>query len=130
VTRSQLQRRVERWATKLSPLGLAHWEFEVEIVSEDEMDNDNSEAEVQPSTKYDSANVTFKRSFVESVDVEQLDKAIIHELLHLVFRDFEAIMDLVTQELGVTSKELVEKQIDHEIEGVVERIARTLAMNL
>jgi hypothetical protein len=126
VTESQLQRHVERWARRLAPLGLSHWEFFVEIVSADALDSDNSDAQVQPSIKYDSAHMLFKDTFIQNAEVEQIDKTIIHELLHLVFRDFENMIDLVTQELGVTAKELVEKTIDHEIEGVVERLTRTL----
>jgi hypothetical protein len=127
MTRSQLQRRVEQVARQLTPLGLAHWEFDVQIVDTDGLEAPNSDAQVQASTKYDSAQMCFRREFIEVAEVEDIDKTIVHELLHLLFRDFENLLDLATQELGVTARELAEKTYDHELEGVIERVARALS---
>ncbi len=126
MTRSQVQRRVDYWAKRLRPLGLGHWDFNVAFVSEAEMDRDTSEAEVSPSVVYDSARIEFKDTYIASVDPDMLDWTIIHELLHVVFRDYDTVVHLAVQELGPTAKELVEHQLEHELEGVVERFARTI----
>lgn len=126
MTERQLQKRVDYWAKRLRPLGLGHWDFNVNVVGEEDMDRTNSDAEVTPSTQYDSARIEFKDSSYILMDQDTLDWTIIHELLHVVFRDYDSIVHLVTQELGATAKELAEHQIEHEMEGVIERLARTI----
>jgi hypothetical protein len=124
----QLKKRVRYWQQRLEPLGLRHWDVIVEVVEDDELEHgDSSEAEVTPSLLYDTARIQFRRGHQEGVDgTRDIDSLIVHELLHLIFRDYESVIDMVIQELGVTAKELTEKRLDHEIEGIIERLARTI----
>lgn len=126
MTPAQLRRRVAYWQRKLAPLGLQHWRIgDLEI--NDAPDGESSSAAcVTPSNLYDTFTIEFRRDFLEDAEPEQIDEVIVHELIHIAFRDFQTIVESPAGFMDTGSKELWETMSNHELEGLVERLARTI----
>lgn len=127
MTLRQLQKRVDLWLERLRPLGLGHWTLHLEIV--DEVDSDyyaGANASCTCSRHYDTMWIEFKREYLEEADLEEVDRTIIHELLHASMRDHDAQTDDVSQYLGEPHRSMWQTGITHTREGLVERLAATL----
>lgn len=127
VTEKQITKRVESWMKYLLRLGVSHWTVECVIVDAPD-GNDGSAACVHSMNDYDHALLEFKRSWLaEQEDWDTIDKVIIHEILHMVFRDYDEQIHSVSSHLNTPVKVLWSQGINHELEGVIERVAQTIA---
>jgi hypothetical protein len=130
LTEKKLRKRVQFWAEKMLPeLGLSSWDFDVKIVDDPEPRYEGSAAvaNVSCSTHYDTAWMEFDREWVSNVDERNLDKTIIHELLHVILRDWKNVQELPEQMMPPGEYKQWEMLLNHEEEGVVERLARSIA---
>lgn len=124
-----LKKRVDFWNVKLMPLGFGHWDIDVQIV--DEPDNEalnGARAAVTNSSFYDSAWMEFKEDWLEDEDttLDEIDKVIIHEFVHVAMRDFDDAIHDAQYSLGEPAKSLWQSRVKHEREGFVDRVARSL----
>ena len=107
-------------------LGIRHWSVDVHIVEAPD-GNDGSAACVHNMSDYDHAMMEFKREFIEEQETwEEIDKVIIHELLHMVFRDYDEAIAQVNSHLNVPVKQIWQQGVEHELEGVIQRLALQL----
>jgi hypothetical protein len=120
-----LAKRVKFWAKRLEPLGLRHWQIEVECLPEVDEET-NKGAEVRVSRHYDSATIIFAGNKLDAMTDHEVDEVIVHELLHIVFRDLEEAHDSVKGELHPWIRDSWSERIEHETEGIVEKLARAL----
>jgi hypothetical protein len=124
VSEDQLRVKVVYWQQKLAPLGLAHWEFDVVVLDEIEHEYKGEvRAQVRLSPMYDEGTIEFSRKHVDSPD---LDYIIVHELLHAVCRDFDEAIHVLCPMVIPSVAVHFDQRIDHEEEGVIDRIARTI----
>lgn len=126
----QLAKRVEAWQKCLEPLGLAHYRIEQVTVEENPDGNERANASVTPSDLYDSAWFSFSSSFVDHCydddDLPKLDQVIIHEWLHVAFRDYYAAIALAEEHLSPPMREMWESALNTPHESLIERLARQL----
>ena len=126
LTEKQLSARVGSWMESLPYLGVIHWSVHVAIVDAPD-GNDGSAACVHSMNDYDHALMEFKREFLEEhEDWPEIDKVIIHELLHMVFRDYDEAIGQVNSHLNVPVKQIWQQGVEHELEGVIQRLALQL----
>lgn len=129
MTEKQLKKRVKYWQETLFEFGLIHWSIDVTIVDEPERRYEEAPAvaSVSASPHYDTAWIEFSSSWLADADDLHLDKTIIHELLHIVFRDYEQHSEEVQSWMPPAAWLTWSKAMSHEQEGVIERIARAIA---
>lgn len=129
MTIKQLRKRVSLWMDRLSPLGLNHWVVELSIV--EVVDNDRqveANASCTCATHYDRMWLEFRKDFIDTADEEDLDRAIVHELLHAAKRDLDHVAEGVSEFLGEPHKSAYHESLIHADEGLVERLAWTLIL--
>lgn len=127
MTARQLKRRIDYWLKVMEPLGIGHWDFEVCVVDDIEH-HPNAQATVDASEQYDNARITF---CTEAVNLDEhllsaVDQIIIHELLHVVLRDYDEIVDEAAWQMAPPARSLWQNVVEREKEGVIERLARTI----
>jgi hypothetical protein len=130
LTLAKLKKRVAYWNKRLEPLGITHWRITVEIHDDPFDDMPSATARTSTSHKYDSAWIQFQRSFLDEVeetsDWQELDEVIIHELLHVAFRDLTNVHHLLDNQLSTADCEHFHHALTMAEEKVVERLARAI----
>ena len=122
MTLGNLEPYVKRWQRRLAPLGVGHWTIKrVDIV-----DSDDFHAEARCSTVYDYVFFRFSRDWLETAEIDEIQVTIIHEWLHVAWRDYEAVELDLRKQLGPVAEDLVKSRFDHEREGLIQRIAETI----
>jgi hypothetical protein len=119
MTRDFIEECVERWLPRLR---LTHWAVKVDW---NQLPPEGDEAECLPLDSYDVATLRFGRDF-SKWDARYAEGVVVHELLHLVTRDLQIATDNVQKLLPKAARPLAESVLNHEIEGVVDRIAAVL----
>jgi hypothetical protein len=129
MTPQGFEERIDFWRVQLAPLGLSHWRFEFEY-SDDLEDNTGGDADagVRVHKSYDTAFWDVTKRLLE-MDQAEVDKTIVHELMHVVMRDLNSVEQDMLEELGGRQAALLEERLEHEIEGLVERLARAIVMS-
>lgn len=122
MTLGQLRTRVAFWQRKL---GLQHWTLRVEIVDGFD-DSPDSDARCSAADQYDVANLDFKGAFLDAAEFEEVETTIIHELLHVMMRDFDQAIERVDDQLAKAAADLWHAQVLHEREGVVDRLSKVI----
>ncbi len=123
MTRGQIEKLLRRWQIKL---GLSGWNIKIDFNKPASGDDDIT---VWRSTSYDEADICLEPGWDkwekdQGIGFTELN--IVHELVHIVLRDLEiAHMDLI-DELSSQAQHLANDRFKHELEGVVDRIARIL----
>lgn len=125
ITEKQLLKRVQGWQLSLEPLGIGHFHLDLQIV-EEVPGAEGAQAGVNPSVYYDRCWMNFSREFLEENTIEAIDKVIIHEWLHVAWRDYAAAVDSIGGELAPAVRGLWSDRLEHEAEGIIERLALTL----
>lgn len=124
----KLAKRIEMWQTWLPHLAIGHWRIETVELSEDSPGMHSANASVQPSQDYASCWFWFRESFVDeaydSGDFNRLDITIIHEWMHVAFRDYYSAISLAEDQLGKPLGEAWEDAMSHANEFLVEALAR------
>lgn len=126
MTRAELEAIVAWWVPRL---GLAAWEIEVEWdPRRDDMDFDSGvrHAATWRSRDYDEARLYFHPSEHADWDRRKANQLAVHELLHLVTRDVEFVLDQVDGQLHRDVDSVVSGGHRHAVEGAVDRLAYRL----
>lgn len=127
MTLRQLAKRVDFWLKELAPLGLCHWQFHVSINDEVETDPQiPANASCTCSSHYDTVWLEFRKSYIDEVEQDELDKTIVHELLHATMRDLDHVIEGVSEYLGAPHRDAYAEAAMHAREGFVEKIARSI----
>lgn len=127
MTPQVFEKRVDHWRVKLAPAGLSHWHFEFEYpdgVIEDNYDGE-ADACVRVHQTYDNARWEVGRA-VFSMTEDEVDKLIVHELLHVMMRDLNRVERDMLSEIGGRPAAILEERLDCAIEQFVERTARAI----
>jgi hypothetical protein len=122
----KLCKRVETWQKRLGPLGLGHFRIEEVQVSEDAPSGAAANASVHTSSYYDSVAFWFRTDHVEDSSEQRLDETIVHEWLHVAMRDLDASLEGLSDWIPFQTLSLWEERVNHEREGLVDRLARTI----
>lgn len=123
MTEDALRSRVMKWQHRLKYMGVGHFEIDVKIVDKIESEKEGVRAQVSVSPYYDAAEIEFTPQSVEAPDI---DYVIVHELLHVAFRDHDDAVASAVSFHGREAREAHQDRIDHEVEGLVDRLARTI----
>lgn len=115
MTKPKVEQAVRTWQTRL---GLDGWTIRVEFAEAP----DSAYAEVKPEAAYDNAVLTISPAHVNWTP-ELANQTIVHELLHLLTRDLDAVVEDARAQLHPQASAQVEKRYEHEIEGFVDRLA-------
>lgn len=121
-----LAKRTERWKHRLAPLGVSHFEIDSVTITDDVPGADRAQAAVQVSRHYDSCRFFFNEEFIEECTSDELDQTIIHEWLHVAWRDLEEATSRVEDWMPPRYYDDFDERITHEMEGLIERLARTI----
>lgn len=119
-----LAKRVEFWQKKLSFLGLAHWRIEAVHIVDETPGGVEARATVQTKARYDNCRFWFTHDFVDTATQKEIDETILHEWMHVFMRDLDRAIESVEDALSPGVSTQWEDWVDHEREGVVDRLAR------
>lgn len=122
----KLAQRVEAWQKRLAPLGIGHFRILAVHVVDQTPGGARANASVFTPSDYDSAEFWFKYDYVEECNEQELDETIIHEWLHVAFRDLDDALEVVESWMPEATHNDFENRIDHEREGVIDRLARLI----
>lgn len=119
--------RVRYWLKHplLIELGISHWRIDVET-AEEPSGRQNAKAAITTSGYYDTATIQFAADYVDEASEIDLDRTIMHELIHIVWRDLGDASRSLGMHVSNDRADAYEDRLDHETEGVVDRIARTI----
>lgn len=125
LTEQQLWARVVKWQQRLLPLGVAHFRIDsVDLV--DECTDPDAAAGVTISDLYDSVKFEFDKQELAASTEQKLDERIIHEWLHVAWRDYDHAIAAQWRWLPEVSRADYEEAINHEYEGLIDRLARVI----
>lgn len=134
MTLKQLAKRLDIIMAQLRPLGLGHWIIDLAIV--DEIENAHMAAGLgvnaacTTSVHYDKMWLEFNQEFIDDSTEEEIDRVIIHELIHAAMRDFDHAIHGVNEYLGEPHKSAWQSEVNHAREGIVERLAQSINLIL
>lgn len=109
------QDQVTLWQTRL---GLERWKIDVKI-AEEPME---AYAECSPSAQYEFATITFSPNIESSV----VEATVVHELLHILTKDIDSVIEDARAQLHPQASFQVEKRYDHALESFVDRLAQRI----
>lgn len=115
---SELVKYQELVAAWQQRLGLERWKIDVKI-AEEPME---AFAECNPSSQYEFATITFS----PSLDPTQIDATVVHELLHILTKDIDQLVEDARAQLHPQASFQVEKRYDHALESFVDRLAQRI----
>lgn len=116
ITLGTLKSRAKFWIKRL---GLEHWDIEFYLVDEIE-DMPDARASCQPDDSYDHAEIKIVRT------ADNLDYLLVHELLHVHFRDLDQVAQGLMGLLGWVLADGHRKRWTHEEEGLIHRLTLLL----
>lgn len=128
MTEQQLADRILYWQVILTRLGIGHWELKLSVVDSfdevDDQDDTDTAARCIVADHRDSATFEFLR---EALSDDDLDVTIVHELLHVVWRDHDEAMRMVEGYMPAqTALVDFKDRMEHENEKLIERLARLI----
>lgn len=116
--KKQLVRIISTWADRLK---MHAWELDVEWG--EDPDDEDALASVSPSDLYDYARLRF-RSDWPTHGVDALNRIVVHELLHVLFRDYgNAIRSIGIVGLSGDARAIWHDRCHDSEEGVIDRLA-------
>lgn len=121
-----LAERVEMWAKRLAPLGIAHFQIDAVHVDEATPGGPHAKAAVQCSRDYDHCTFWFKREFLDYCSGDELDQTILHEWVHVAMRDYDRTLEVVERWMPEATYEDFDSIVNSEREGLVDRLAHAL----
>jgi hypothetical protein len=134
LTDRQVAKRVDFWRKELELLGLSHWQLQLDI--EDDLrthhGDERANASVHTEDFYDAALIKIDSDVIPEDTppaphlLEHLDYCIVHELLHVAMRDFDAAIESIKDHLAPAAASQWEDRLEHEEEGFVDRTARAI----
>jgi hypothetical protein len=122
VTIGTLRKLVRKWQKILTPMGVGHWDVRsLEIVESEEF-----LARASCSTQYDQVYFQFAKDYLEEAPTDRIEKTIIHEWLHVAWRDYEQVEVDAREQFAPVVEDLMKSRFDHEREGLIQRLAETI----
>jgi hypothetical protein len=119
VTKRQVEQLVTDWQQRL---GLDRWKItHLWDVPAPKVTN----AIINRSHQYDTASLRLARGW-ETWPEFKLETTIVHELLHLHFRDIDQSIEAVKGTLHPDAWTMVNARYEHEVEGLIDRLAHRL----
>lgn len=118
MTKAQFTRIFRGWQTRLD---LDHWN--ITINWDEEPGSYQALASVSTENTYDLAELRLDREWREW-DVFLANRIASHELLHLVFRDLDQAEQSALGPLSYDARVLLAERLEHETEGVIDRLAQ------
>lgn len=118
---AQINSIVSDWTTRL---GLTHWVIKV---TTEPPDKPWRNAQIDVSRCYDTATIKLQTGY-EKWSREEATQTMIHELLHLHFRDLDESVEL-NEHLHNDAYDIFKSRYTHETEGIIDRLARVLVEN-
>ena|SRR5687767_550436 len=135
MNRIDVEQLVSLWRARL---GLQTWEIEV-VWPEDYArwpENENKDdftkfdgfdhARIWRAKDYENARLYVNPDKLETHETRSLEVDIVHELLHLVFRETEFILDQIDGQLHRDVSDIVEKTFVHHMEASIDKLAYRL----
>ena len=118
--RRLLRRIIKEWRKRLM---LEHVVIEIEWSEEPE--DEDALASVSCSETYDHALLRFRHDLKDDYDADELNRIVVHELLHVMFRDYaQAVRSVsVTGALSTDVRMLWYDRCRDAEEGVIDRLA-------
>ena len=107
-------------------MGLPHWEITVKEGWPEDAAN-NGEMCVYRSNNYYTADIHFNRS--EYTD-DDLRAGIAHEMVHLITRDYDQAAQSIENHVAPAAWSIYSDRCEHEMEQVVDAIAKAWAQTL
>jgi hypothetical protein len=126
MTVAQLTKRIVYWQGNLADLGIGHWRVKDVTVGPNPPGSDSAVASVWASGAYDTCRFYFRDSYVEEATEEDIDETIIHEWLHVAWRDTDATIQAAEQWFPSGAWDDYYGRVDHEREGLIDRLSRAL----
>lgn len=130
VTIVDLQAIVDRWTPRL---GLAHWTI---TVRNGNMDHDDAILEIHRHEDAHRAVITPaawllagqpEPDGLETIDSGYIERSVVHELCHCLFRDLRYLVrDVTADELAGSTKATLGIALDRHEEATVDLLARSL----
>lgn len=117
MTQKQIEKILEEWKAKLN---LNHWLIEFDYKSP--CTESYVDAESHYLLDYDKATIRLNPDWAVW-DQKHTEQIVVHELLHLHFRDLTNTVDSLDAKLGQETRDIFNHRWNHEIEGVCERLA-------
>lgn len=119
MTRRQLEQIVAWWTPRL---GLSTWDLTVE--PDDEWDEeDTGNAYALRSNDYEKARLYFHPQRYPAWTRVETHRFVVHELLHLLTRDVEFVLNLLEPLVAGDRYELIKSAHGHHVEGAIDRLA-------
>lgn len=119
-----LAERVELWQERMAALGLGHWRILRVSVVDETPGGPHSNATVQPSFRYNTCKFWFKHEFIDNANPAEVDETIIHEWLHVLWRDFDQAVESIETQLAPAVSSVWEDRVEHEREGLIDICAQ------
>jgi hypothetical protein len=124
--RAKLEKRVKFWQERLSELGVSHWRLESICIVEECESGKSAAASIHFPADYDSFDLQFKREHLKFASKQRIDEDIVHEFLHLAWRDMDDTTAGVTTWMPNATYDDWRERYKHEQEGLIERTARLI----
>lgn len=123
----ELAERIERWQKVLSPLGIGHFRIESVDIADETPSHCGANATARLYRHYDSVQFWFTHDFLDDCTEQRLDEVIIHEWLHVAWRDYEDVTDRAGEAwMSPQAAKDFSESLEHEQEGLIERHARLI----
>lgn len=131
MTRGEFVLRVEFWQHYLRRLGFEHWNLK--YVFEDDIDGTEAiKAKIDTYSTYENATIYVREDQLE-LPQDEIDQLIVHELLHISFRDINATWDDLLDNsdgFGQQAKNAWDRRFDVALEILVDKLAREFVVHL
>lgn len=123
MTKAHLKERVAFWQRALR---LTDWRFDV-LVEKELVDADvGAFAYCDAEDDYDSADLAFLSSWLKDASHEEIEYAVVHELLHAAMRNYCWAVAQSEEHLAPAVKTMWLRQLRHAEEGLVDNLARAI----
>lgn len=125
MTRAGIENLVNLWIPRL---GLSHWQIEVvwERRKDDPPFAPGDDAFTWRARDYEEARMYFDEEKMDGWDLKQASVMVVHELLHLVTRDVEFILDQIEGQVRSDMYEVLELSHRHAVEHAIDRLAQRI----
>lgn len=123
ITEDELRNRFARWVRALR---LGHWQFDIRLTEEPQVDT--NEAEIVMSDDYDYGWITFKATW-KDWSRKLLDEVIVHELVHAILHDLQVAALEGRDGYNKEAARLFTRRLTHELEKATDAITVTILAN-
>lgn len=98
----------------------------LELNFDEPPEDEDAIASVNPSPMYDWAMIRFAEGFWEEEELFEVNRVLVHELMHVILRDTEVIFELALRQQSYDARGILQNQWTHATESLVDRLAHRL----